>query len=60
MLPHHENWREFPMAMMPVRFTSLRALRAPPASPPELLDLDDVACSNLTTATIALPDRSRQ
>ena len=30
MLPHHENWREFPV-MVSVRFTRLRALRAPQA-----------------------------
>jgi hypothetical protein len=29
----HENWREFPV-MVSVRFTLLRALRAPRASPP--------------------------
>jgi imidazolonepropionase-like amidohydrolase len=33
MLPHHENWREFPV-MASVRFTRLRALRAPQAEPP--------------------------
>jgi len=33
MLPHYENWGEFPV-MVAVRFTPLRALRAPPPSPP--------------------------
>ena len=33
MHSHHENWREFPV-MASVRFTLLRALRAPRASPP--------------------------
>ena len=34
MLPHYENWREFPV-MVSVRFTRLRALRAPQTSPPD-------------------------
>jgi hypothetical protein len=32
MLPHYENWGEFPV-MVSVRFTPLRALRAPLPSP---------------------------
>ena len=51
MLPHHENWREFPV-MVSVRFTPLRSESATTVA--ELLDLDDVACSHLT-AIIALP-----
>ena len=34
MLPHYENWREFPV-MVSVRFTRLRALIAPHTSPPD-------------------------
>jgi len=34
MLPHYENWREFPV-MVSVRFTRLRALIAPQTSPPD-------------------------
>jgi len=36
VLPHHENSREFPV-MVSVRFTRLRALSAPRASPPNCL-----------------------
>jgi len=34
MLPHYENWREFPV-MVSVRFTRLRALITPQKSPPD-------------------------
>ena len=47
MLPHHENWREFPM-MVSVRFTRLPFDSATHVTA-GLLDLDDVACSHLTT-----------
>ena len=56
MLPHYENWGQFPV-MVSVRFTPLRAESATTVAEP--LDLDDVACSHLT-AIIALHDRSRQ
>jgi hypothetical protein len=59
VLPHHENWRQFP-GMVSVRFTWLRSESATSAAA-DLLDLDDVAaCSHLTTAIIALPVRARQ
>ena len=58
MLPHHENWREFPM-MVSVRFTRLPFDSATHVTA-GLLDLDDVACSHLTTRSWRDLSGSRQ
>ena len=40
MLPHHENWREFPV-MVSVRFTPLRCAESAKSVAAELIDLDN-------------------
>jgi hypothetical protein len=60
VLSHHENWRQFPVVTMPARFTPAARAESTASVADELLDLDDGTCPHLTTAIIALPDRSRQ
>lgn len=56
MIPHQDNWREFPM-MVSTGITPLRSLRAATSAAAELLQLDDlgVIAEGKTADLIAMP-----